>query len=135
MTLNVGGDSTIGPPTAPAGYDRDQQRSVRGRRRGGTFTGNTVIGSGWAGRRASTAIVVFAAANLTVDNNTITGAGTDIGISVNSSNECHDLQQRGRPHRDSMDITGIGIGSMRRAHSRPVTRLGAFDPGFHECRR
>ena len=39
MTLNVGGNSTIGPPDAPAGCDRDQQRPVRGRRRWGHVHG------------------------------------------------------------------------------------------------
>ena len=50
---------------------------------GGTFTGNTVIGSGFgATGAASTAILLSSAANVTIDNNTITGAGTDLGIAV-----------------------------------------------------
>ena len=53
---------------------------------GGTFTGNTVIGSGFgAAGAASAAILLSSAANVTIDNNTITGAGTDIGIAVSSS--------------------------------------------------
>ena len=53
---------------------------------GGTFTGNTVIGSGFGDAGdASVAILLSSAANVTIANNTITGAGTDLGIGVYSS--------------------------------------------------
>ena len=73
--------------------------------------GNTVIGSGFGGAgTASVAILVFSAANLTIDNNMITGAGTDIGISVTSStNVTISNNAVGRTAPDSPDNTGTGI--------------------------
>ena len=112
VTLNVGGASTIGPPDQhlPGGIGTNSvQYGVGGA--GGTFAGNTVIGSGFAGTgTASVAILVFDAANLTIDNNTITGAGTDIGISVTSSNNITISNNAvGRTAPDSPDNSGTGI--------------------------
>ena len=45
------------------------------------------------------AILLSSAANVTIANNTITGAGTDLGICGLQQHERHDLQQRRRPHR------------------------------------
>ena len=111
MTLNVGGNSTIGPPEHLPGMPATNsvQYGVGGA--GGTFAGNTVIGSGFgAAGTASTAILVFGAANLMIDNNTITGAGTDLGISVNSStNVTISNNAVGRTAPLPVDNTGIGI--------------------------
>ena len=112
VTLNVGGASTIGPPDqhSPGGIATNSvQYGVGGA--GGTFAGNTVIGSGFAGTgSASVAILVFSAANLTIDNNTITGVGTDIGISVTSSNNVTISNNAvGRTAPDSPDLSGTGI--------------------------
>src|SRR5262245_16909629 len=80
ITLNVTG-STIGPPDAhPPGLiaTNSVQYGVGGA--GGTFTGNTVIGSGFgANTNVSTGILLFNASQVTIANNTITGDGTDIG--------------------------------------------------------
>ena len=83
-TVHVSG-STIGPPD-DLDPDVNAQNAVQigSGNAGGTFTGNTVIGRGFGGTRraASTAMLVTTASNLTISNNTITGAGTDIGIAV-----------------------------------------------------
>ena len=80
---------------------------------GGTFTGNTVIGAG-AGTPPdgtnSTGILLSSAANVTIANNTITGAGTDLGIAVsNSTNVTISNNAVGRTAPDSPDPTGTGI--------------------------
>ena len=86
MTLNVGGNSTIGPPEHLPGMPATNSVQYGDGGAGGTFTGNTVIGSGFgAAGAASTAILLSSAANVTIANNTITGAGTDLGIGVYSS--------------------------------------------------
>ena len=112
VTLNVGGASTIGPPDQhPPGLIGTNSVQYGTGGAGGTFTGNTVIGSGFGGSgSASVAILVFSAANLTIDNNTITGAGTDIGISVTSSNNVTISNNAvGRTAPDSPDLSGTGI--------------------------
>ena len=112
MTLNVGGASTIGPPDAhpPGGIATNSvQYGVGGA--GGTFAGNTVFGSGFGGSgSASVAMLVFDAANLTIDQNTITGVGTDIGISVTSSdNVTISNNAVGRTAALPVDLSGTGI--------------------------
>ena len=113
MTLNVGGNSTIGPPDAVPGLNSTNGVQYGDGGAGGTFTGNTVIGAG-AGTPPdgtnSTAILLSSAANVTIANNTITGAGTDIGIAVsNSTNVTISHNAVGRTAPDSPDPTGIGI--------------------------
>ena len=112
VTLNVGGASTIGPPDqhAPGGIGTNSVQYGTGNA-GGTFAGNTVIGSGFGGSgAASVAILVFSAANLTVDHNTITGVGTDIGISVTSSNNVTISNNAvGRTAPLPVDLSGTGI--------------------------
>lgn len=81
VTVNVSG-STFGPPHLMPGVIA--QNTVQySSGAGGTFTGNTVIGAP-SGREdsESTGMIIFGASNLTVTNNTIGGAGTDIGIAV-----------------------------------------------------
>lgn len=111
VTLNVSG-STIGPPDQhqPGSIATNSvQYGVGGA--GGTFTGNNVIGSAFgSGTSASTAILLFSAANVTIDNNTITGAATDFGISVNfSTGVTISHNAVGRTPPASPDAGGIGI--------------------------
>ena len=113
MTLNVGGNSTIGPPDALPGLNSTNGVQYGDGGAGGTFTGNTVIGAG-AGTPPdgtnSTGILLSSAANVTIANNTITGAGTDIGIAVsNSTNVTISNNAVGRTAPDSPDPTGSGI--------------------------
>ena len=113
MTLNVGGNSTIGPPDAVPGLNTTNGVQYGDGGAGGTFTGNTVIGAG-AGTppdgSSTTAILLSSAANVTIANNTITGAGTDLGIAVfNSTNVTISNNAVGRTAPDSPDPAGIGI--------------------------
>ena len=113
MTLNVGGNSTIGPPDALPGLNTTNGVQYGDGGAGGTFTGNTVIGAG-AGTPPdgtnSTGILLSSAANVTIANNTITGAGTDLGIAVsNSTNVTISNNAVGRTAPDSPDPTGTGI--------------------------
>jgi hypothetical protein len=111
MTLNVSG-SIIGPPDAhgPGGIATNTvQYGVGGA--GGMFTNNTVIGSGFrAATNESTAMLVFAAQHLTITHNTITGVGTDTGISVNqSTNVVLSFNAIGRTAPDQPDASGTGV--------------------------
>ena len=113
MTLDVGGASTIGPPDAVPGVNTTNGVQYGSGGAGGTFRGNTVIGAG-AGTppdgSGSTAILLSGAEDVTIDNNTITGAGTDIGIGVfDSTNVTISHNAVGRTAPDSPDPTGIGI--------------------------
>ena len=113
MTLDVGGNSTIGPPDALPGLNSTNGVQYGDGGAGGTFTGNTVIGAG-AGTPPdgtnSTGILLSSAANVTIANNTITGAGTDLGIAVsNSTNVTISNNAVGRTAPDSPDPTGTGI--------------------------
>jgi Putative Ig domain/Right handed beta helix region len=79
---------------------------------GGTFTGNTVVGRGYGGAtNASTAILLFTASHVTITGNTITGAGTDIGISVNAGSTDITIKANaiGRTAPDSPDASGDGV--------------------------
>ena len=84
-TVHVSG-STIGPADDLApGVNAQNAVQIGSGNAGGTFTGNTVIGRGFgAAGASSTAMLVTTASNLTISNNTITGAGTDIGIAVDA---------------------------------------------------
>ena len=83
-TVDVSG-STFGPPDLLPGVIG--QNSVQySRGAGGAFTNNKVIGA-TSGRddAASTGMILFEAANLTIADNVISGAGTDVGILVQDS--------------------------------------------------
>ena len=88
VTVNVSG-STIGPPHQfpPKTIGQNSVQfggSVPGG--GGTFSHNTVIGTGFGDPSSlSTAMLLVQANDLVISNNTITGAGTDDGISVNGT--------------------------------------------------
>jgi hypothetical protein len=123
LTVNVSG-STVGPPDTlpPAGGSQNGvQYGVGGA--GGTFTGNTVYGSGYGSAADdSTAILAFAAANLTISGNTLTGAGTDVGIAVdNSTGITIENNNIGRTGPDTPDSYGFGVSVD--AGSAPTTSL------------
>ena len=83
----------------------------------GTIANNTIIGSGDqasgpGGKANGTAVLLFGAHDVTVDHNTITGDGTDIGVSVaagSSTNITISFNQIGRTAPDNPDPAGIGI--------------------------
>jgi uncharacterized repeat protein (TIGR01451 family) len=90
VTMNVS-DSTIGPPdlepanSLPAQngvqYSNTAPGSTAGA--GGTVTNTNIVGSHFApGSTDSTAVLLFGANNVTLRRNTITGAGTDIGVGI-----------------------------------------------------
>jgi hypothetical protein len=111
MTLDVSG-STIGPPDPhPAGLIATNSVQYGTGGAGGTFTNNTVIGSGYGGTtNVSTGMLVFTASNLTITHNTFTGAGTDKGISVNgSTNIAISFNAINRTAPDTPDTSGIGV--------------------------
>jgi hypothetical protein len=111
-TVNVS-NSTIGPAdTVPAGLVAQNavQYGVGGA--GGLFTNNTVVGRGFGGSNSvSTAMLLYTASNVTISNNTITGAGTDLGISVNvnSTNVTIENNRIQRTAPDSPETSGFGI--------------------------
>ena len=112
-TVNVS-HSTLGPPDStvpnPGGLAQNTVQygsSAPLEGTGGTFTDNTVIGAAFGEpSAASSAIILFHAAHLTISDNTFGGAGTDVGIFV-------------------LDSTDITI-----AHNR-IARTAA-PPGFHD---
>jgi len=85
----------------------------------GTVANNTIVGSGDLGPpvcagqvpSAVTGVLLFGAHDVTVDHNTITGAGTDQGVSVTaaSTNITISFNQVGRTAPDTPDPTGHGI--------------------------
>jgi hypothetical protein len=114
MTLNVSA-STAGPPHPLVSLiAQNALELVNGP--SGTITNNTLIGSGdeapgLGGSDNGTAVLLFGASNVTVDHNTITGAGTDLGVSVtqSSSNITISFNQIGRTAPDQPDPTGHGV--------------------------
>jgi large repetitive protein len=84
----------------------------------GTATGNTIFGSGDqqlpgppGGGTDATAVLLFGATNVTITHNTITGAKTDVGVSVSgdSTGTVISFNQIGRTAPDAPDPTGHGI--------------------------
>ena len=88
-TVNVSG-SVIGPgDLLPPGLTAQNAVQYGSGGAGGVFSGNTVVGVGFGGPpvvpgtvATSTGMLLFNASNLTISDNTITGADTDVGISV-----------------------------------------------------
>jgi hypothetical protein len=117
MTVNVNG-STLGPPDSLKGviaqngvqYSNNAPGSVAAA--GGTITGTTIYGSGFgSAANNSTAVLLFGAKNVTLMGDTITGAGTDTGISVVSGSTAVVINrnQIGRTSPDSPDSFGMGV--------------------------
>jgi hypothetical protein len=82
----------------------------------GTIANNTIIGSGdrqpgVGGATDGTGVLLFGAHDVTVDHNTITGAGTNLGVAVASdtTNAVISFNQIGRTTADDPDPTGIGV--------------------------
>jgi hypothetical protein len=113
MTMDVS-TSTAGPPHPLTGLIAQNAVSMVGA--SGTIANNTIIGSGdqmpgVGGSTDGTGVLLFGANNVTVDHNTITGAGTDIGVAVaaDSTNITISFNTVGRTAPDSPDPTGHGI--------------------------
>lgn len=107
--------STAGPPHPLEGLIAQNAVSIVNA--SGTIANNTIHGSGdqrpgVGGGANGTAVLLFGAHDVTVDHNTITGAGTDVGVSVSagsSTNITISFNQIGRIAPDNPDPTGIGI--------------------------
>jgi hypothetical protein len=132
MTMNVS-NSTVGPPASLEGYiaPNGVQYGGSGPNEGaeGTISNSTIFGSGdraptppgnaSGGDTDATAVLLFAAKNVTVTHNTITGAKTNIGVWVTtdtfvtppvpSTGVVISFNQIGRTAPDSPDPTGYGI--------------------------
>jgi hypothetical protein len=111
-TMNVSG-STAGPPHPLAGLIAQNAVSIVGA--SGTIANNTIIGSGdqqpgVGGGADGTGVLLFGAHDVTVDHNTITGAGTDLGVAVvGSTGIVISFNAVGRTAPDAPDPSGIGI--------------------------
>jgi len=113
VTMTVSG-SSIGPPDASplSGATLPGQNSVEYvNGAGGTLTNSTIVARGF-GRPSteSTGVLVFAATNVKIITNTITGAASDAGIAINgSTNTVVERNAIGRTTPDSPDTYGFGI--------------------------
>jgi uncharacterized repeat protein (TIGR01451 family) len=114
MTMNLSG-SIAGPPHPLRGFIAQNAVSYVGA--SGTIAGNEIIGSGEQydgidGGANGTAILLSGANNVTVDQNTITGTNTDVGVSVSagSTNITISFNEIGRTVEDDYtDPAGVGI--------------------------
>jgi hypothetical protein len=137
MTMNVSA-STIGPPdnlppmtNAQNGVQYGGVASRAGA--GGTISGSTIYGSGFGSPSDdATAVLLYAAKNVTLTQDIITGAGTDVGVAVAADTvvtryipvDIHEggvasgtattgttisHNQIGRTVPDSPDTSGIGV--------------------------
>ena len=110
MTMNVSG-STIDPPASLKGIT-GQNGLVYQDGASGTTSDSTIFGSGYGNaNNANTAVLLFGATNVTLTGDTITGAGTDIGVAVaaNSTGVIIDGNQIGRTAPDVADNFGFGV--------------------------
>jgi hypothetical protein len=128
MTMDVLSNSTAGPPHPLRGCIAQNAITYVGAQ--GTVAHNTIIGSGdqspnacppddpgpppvegQGGNANGTAVLLFGAHDVTVDHNTITGEGTDIGVAVSagSSGIVISFNQIGRISSVPPDPTGHGI--------------------------
>ena len=110
MTMNVSG-STIDPPASLKGIT-GQNGLVYQAGASGTTSDSTIFGSGYGNaNNANTAVLLFGATNVTLTGDTITGAGTDIGVAVaaNSTGVIIDGNQIGRTAPDVADNFGFGV--------------------------
>jgi hypothetical protein len=117
MTVNVTG-STFGPPDNLTGvvaqnavqFSNTAPGSTVGA--GGSVVNSTIIGSGFGNASsAGTAVLLFGASGVTLFGDTITGAGTDIGVAVASGSTGITINrnQIGRTAPDTPDSLGQGV--------------------------
>jgi Putative Ig domain/Right handed beta helix region len=113
MTMNVSG-STAGPPHDLRGLMAQNAVSIVGAT--GTIANNTIHGSGdqqpgVGGSTDGTGVLLFGAHDVTVDHNTITGAGTNLGVAVaaDTTNAVISFNQIGRTAPDNPDPSGFGV--------------------------
>ena len=110
MTMNIS-DSTIGSPASLKGVT-GQNGLVYQDGATGTTSGSTISGSGYGSdANANVAVLLFGAKNVTLKADTITGAGTDIGVDVaaDSTGVIIDGNQIGRTAPDVADNFGFGV--------------------------
>jgi hypothetical protein len=117
VILNVSG-STFGPADATIAPGVIAQNAVQigsGPATGASsFTDNTVVGRAFGGTGTfSTAMLVTRASNLTIGDNTITGAGTDRGIFVGSASTNVTIENNTieRTSPASPENSGFGVSS------------------------
>ena len=121
--MNVS-DSTLGPPDSLKGVIAQNGVQYGGIANsvgaGGTITNSTIYGSGFGNAaNEGTAVLLYGAKNVTLSNDTITGAGTDLGVAVATDTFdtpnvpstgitiSHNHIERTAP--DSPDTFGIGV--------------------------
>jgi Putative Ig domain len=113
MTMNVS-SSTAGPPHEMRGLIAQNAVSIVGAT--GTIANNNIHGSGdelpgVGGSTDGTGVLLYGAHDVTVDHNTITGAGTNLGVAVaaDTTNAVVSFNQIGRTSPDDPDPTGFGV--------------------------
>jgi hypothetical protein len=117
MTVNAT-NSTFGPPDGLTGviaqngvqYSNTAPGSSVGAR--GTITDSVIYGSGFGNAaNQGTAVLLFGASGVTLSADTITGAGTDIGVGVfaSSTGVVIDHNLIGRTAPDVPDSAGFGV--------------------------
>ena len=110
MTMNVS-DSTIDPPASLKGVTGQNGLVYQDGARG-SATNSTIFGSGYGtDTNANVAVLLFGATNVTLTGDTITGAGTDIGVdaAADSTGIVIDGNQIGRSAPDVPDNFGFGV--------------------------
>ena len=117
MTMNVSA-STLGPPDRTNPTLLPSQNGVQyggvgpNAGAGGSVTGSTIYGSGFGNASdQGTAFLLFGAKNVTLSGDTITGAGTDVGVDVSSASTgvVVTRNQIGRTAPDMPDSLGVGV--------------------------
>ncbi len=115
MTMNVS-VSTIGPPD-PLTPGTISQNGVQyggvgvNAGAGGTISQSVIYGSGYGNSSdRSTAVLAYGASGVTMTQDTVTGAGTDVGVDVtaDSTGVTVDRNEIGRTVPDAPDSEGIG---------------------------
>ncbi len=116
MTTNVSA-STFGPPDQLPPSVLTQNGVQYGGTgvnagAGGTISQSTIYGSGFGhASEQGTAVLLYGTSGVTLSQDTITGAGTDIGVDAtpNSSDVVVNGNQIGRTAPDGPDSIGIGV--------------------------
>jgi hypothetical protein len=113
VAMTVSGKTTIGPPAALSGITAQNGLEYLNGASGMT-SASTIYGSGDEAQAIGdegTAVLLLGAKNVTLSNDVITGAGTDIGIDVTSTSTGIVIShnQIGRTAPDSPDPVGTGV--------------------------